>query len=190
VSVFCHDCQERLQEVRRLEAKVQGLEAERDRLGAPEGGGLMRVHVTIPGPPLAQGRARVGRNRSGNPVVYDPKRSKDWKGSAAYLMTQAARDAGWKPTDRPVQVQVAALYPCPKSDYRKRTPRPARWHTKRGDVDNIAKAVLDAGNGVLWLDDASVVDLRVGKAIAAQGQPPAVEVTAWWAPPANSEEAP
>lgn len=140
----------------------------------------MRVEVTIPGKPLAQGRPRAGRTKAGHVVMYDPKKSRDWKGSAQYLMAQAAREGGWESADKPVQVQIVALFPCPKSDHRKRTPRPARWHTKRGgDVDNIAKAVLDAGTGVLWNDDAQVVDLRVGKMIAAQGDPPRVKVTAW-----------
>ena len=31
------------------------------------------------------------------------------------------------------------------------------------DVDNIAKAVLDALNGVIWVDDKQVVELTVKK---------------------------
>lgn len=34
-------------------------------------------------------------------------------------------------------------------------------YSQRGDVDNLAKAVLDAANGVLWADDAQIVDLHV-----------------------------
>ena len=29
-----------------------------------------------------------------------------------------------------------------------------------GDVDNLAKAVLDACNGVLWLDDSQIIELH------------------------------
>ena len=36
------------------------------------------------------------------------------------------------------------------------------------DCDNLAKTVLDALNGVLWLDDAQVVDLSVSKRYAAE----------------------
>lgn len=35
--------------------------------------------------------------------------------------------------------------------------------TSRPDADNIGKLVMDALNGVVWGDDASVVDLRVTK---------------------------
>jgi Holliday junction resolvase RusA-like endonuclease len=92
--------------------------------------------------------------------------------------------AGWwmklscaEPLEGPLSVSILAVFPCPKSEYLKRTPRPIRWHTKKnGDVDNIAKAVLDAGNSILWLDDSQVAMLHVGTVIAAQGDAPSVRV--------------
>lgn len=30
---------------------------------------------------------------------------------------------------------------------------------RRADVDNLAKSVLDAGNGVAWADDSQILDL-------------------------------
>lgn len=136
------------------------------------------VVVRIPGPPLAQGRGRVGRTKSGHSVVYDPEKSRSWKGAAQQHMAVAAKALDWKPSDSPVTVLIEALFPCPKSDYRKREPRPVRWHTKaNGDIDNVEKAVLDAGNGILWIDDRSVVSISAFKVIAAQGQPPEVRVS-------------
>ena len=35
---------------------------------------------------------------------------------------------------------------------------------QRGDVDNLAKTILDAGNGLLWTDDSLVDSLRCTKA--------------------------
>ena len=35
-----------------------------------------------------------------------------------------------------------------------------RDRRKDGDVDNYMKAVLDAGNAVLWVDDRQIVDLH------------------------------
>ncbi len=32
---------------------------------------------------------------------------------------------------------------------------------KRGDIDNVAKCLLDACNGLLWLDDSQIVDLHL-----------------------------
>ena len=35
--------------------------------------------------------------------------------------------------------------------------------TKKPDVDNIVKTIMDAGNGVIWHDDKSVVEVVVCK---------------------------
>lgn len=34
---------------------------------------------------------------------------------------------------------------------------------KYGDLDNLAKAVLDAANGILWKDDRQIISLTVEK---------------------------
>jgi Holliday junction resolvase RusA-like endonuclease len=82
-----------------------------------------------------------------------------------------------QPLEGALAVSILAVFFCPASDYRKRHPQPRRWHTKAtGDTDNIAKAVLDAGNSTLWLDDRQVAVLHVAKMIAAQGEPPFVEI--------------
>ena len=41
--------------------------------------------------------------------------------------------------------------------------------TKKPDVDNVAKSVLDALNGVAWLDDSQVVRLEISKSYSAAG---------------------
>ena len=48
---------------------------------------------------------------------------------------------------------------------------------RRRDVDNLAGAVLDACNGVLWADDSAVADLRVTKSIDKNR--PGVDVEVW-----------
>ncbi len=47
---------------------------------------------------------------------------------------------------------------------------------QHGDADNIAKAVLDGCNGVLWDDDRQVVELHVFLYV---GTPQRTEVVAW-----------
>ena len=42
-------------------------------------------------------------------------------------------------------------------------------HHKRVDCDNLSKCVLDALNGIAWLDDAQVVDLHVQKVFCQKG---------------------
>lgn len=126
--------------------------------------------VTIPGVPVAQGRGRAVRMGAGVRVI-DPERSRSWKGAAAVFMLQARNAAGLHaPMDGPLSVTIDAYWPRPKSLPKRmgheRLPRPSR-----PDVDNIAKAVMDAGNGVLWADDGQVVELTIRKWVAGSDGP-------------------
>src|SRR5262245_31443537 len=48
--------------------------------------------------------------------------------------------------------------------------------TRKGDLDNYAKLILDAANGVLWADDRQVDDLHV---VRVRSSPPSTRVR-WW----------
>lgn len=136
------------------------------------------VHVVIPGPPVAQGRGRAVPTPKGIRVM-DPKKSRSWKGVAQVHMREAMKEIGERQFIGPMEVRIVAVFPCPKTDHRKRTPRQRRRHTKaNADADNLAKAVLDAANCVLFEDDRQVCDLRVEKWIAAQNEAPFVAITA------------
>lgn len=142
------------------------------------------IQFTIPGDPFAQPRVRA-TNRGKFAGVYEPKSAKSWKGAAQVHMAAAlAAVTGvtdgccvLDPATGPVCVRIVAYFSLAKSHHRKRTPVPAQWNQGAKDVDNIAKAVLDAGNGILWIDDRQVVTLLVKKITATQGEPGRVEVT-------------
>jgi len=40
--------------------------------------------------------------------------------------------------------------------------------TSKPDVDNLTKAILDALNGIVWIDDAQVCELHVTKGLGKQ----------------------
>lgn len=104
------------------------------------------------GPVMGQARPRF--TRAGR--VYDPLAMKRHKAeiAAAYLEQVGVKFGG------ALEVSVHAYKPLPKRTP-KRVTRKA-W-TSKPDADNIAKAVLDALNGVAWADDAQVVRLEVHK---------------------------
>lgn len=103
--------------------------------------------------------------------MYSPKASGDWRARAAWFMRPACQE----PLSGPLWVTIWAVFALPKSKIRKRTPQLNRTPcTKRPDIDNIVKAILDAGNGVCWQDDAQVYRLEVFKMYGREGESPSV----------------
>lgn len=138
----------------------------------------MTLTITIPGEPVAQGRPRAFR-RGAHVVVTDPTKSRSWKSYATGRYEEALAAAGLAAPafgDDAVVVELVAYFACPTSKHLKRGIRPACPKTGKPDVDNLLKAALDAGNGVLWVDDSRVCSARVTKLVAAQGEPPRVEL--------------
>ena len=122
------------------------------------------MKITIPGDPVAQGRPRFYRGR-----VVDPPKSKAWKEAARLHMKAACKNPIMKPM--PVELVVHVCFKRPKSS------KPDdRWKTTKPDLDNILKAVMDAGNGILWEDDSQVVTISASK-FQAKEEP---GVTLWF----------
>jgi Holliday junction resolvase RusA-like endonuclease len=117
-------------------------------------------HVDIN--PVPKGRPRFSKV-GGFVRSYTPKKTSDYETQ----IRQAARQAM---TREPLETPLAAfLYfrlPIPKSYPKKRmaacltgSERP----TKKPDLDNLAKAVLDGLNGVIYIDDAQLVSIHLTK---------------------------
>lgn len=72
-----------------------------------------------------------------------------------------ARGIGGEPAVGPVGVELHFRMRRPASAPKRRRTWPVG--ARSGDVDKLARAALDAVTGVLVIDDAQVVDLRVTK---------------------------
>ena len=144
-----------------------------------EGVGGIMITVTIWGEPHPQGRPRASR-QGGFARVHEATPDTKWKRDAAkQIIAQLPTDRS-RPVFRsglPLRVSILSVFACPKSDYRKREPKPVRWHAKTRDVDNLAKIVLDAATGVLWYDDGQVVRLTAAKIIGRQDDEPRTILT-------------
>lgn len=130
------------------------------------------ITFTVDGPPVPQPRARIstwgGRGRA-----YTPKDHAihPYRQAIAIRATLAAKAAGWAVTDRPVVLEVLALFSRPASHLTKSVKGPAQVRRgapafpPRNDWDNLGKAVSDAitDSGAVWADDDQVVDARVLK---------------------------
>lgn len=127
---------------------------------------------TVPGKPQGQGRPRFAR--MGKFVrTYDPQQSTDWKSKVAVF----ARDAGVRPAQGAVRVEVVAYLPRPQRLCRRIDPEGVLPAMCKPDADNIVKAILDALTGIAYADDNHVADFRVRKLYHAKGGQPQTVVT-------------
>lgn len=124
------------------------------------------VIVTVPGTPIAKGRPRMVAH--GHP--YTPERTRDAEQSLALFFKQACR----KPLEGPLELIVAFSFHYPRS-----WPKAQReavengeepWHVGKPDLDNLVKLVKDAGNGILWRDDAQIVTIEACKVYGVEAE--------------------
>ncbi len=115
------------------------------------------IKFTVPGKPQGKGRPRVTSHGT-----YTPEATKRYQ-----KLIQGSVDAeGTYYEGVPLKVVMECFYPIPKS-----MPKYKRdmvincelYPIVKPDLDNVAKAILDALNGVLYKDDNQVVDMIVTK---------------------------
>ena len=133
----------------------------------------MMIMYIVYGEPVGKGRPRFAKR--GNFVsTYTPQKTKTYEDEIR-VMARAAMGAS-EPLDTPVTVAIYIRVGIPAS-YSKQKRKDALAGTikptKKPDLDNIAKAFLDAMNEIVYLDDKQVVGLHVTKVYA---ETPAVEV--------------
>jgi len=117
------------------------------------------IVFTIPGNPIPKERPRVTIRPGRKPTVYTSNRTRDWENqvaTAAFL----AMD-GRPPLEGPVAV-VLWLW---------------RGDRRKADADNCEKAVLDACNGVVWVDDDQVIEMHRYKVVDRDN--PHVGIRVW-----------
>ena len=115
------------------------------------------IIFTVPGVPQGKGRPRVTRNGT-----FTPKKTRDYEKKVrdCYI----AQGGQMFPADTPLFASITAIFPIPSSLSKKRRALfNGKRHCKKPDADNVAKAILDALNGVAYRDDSAVSSLIVGK---------------------------
>jgi Holliday junction resolvase RusA-like endonuclease len=124
---------------------------------------MIRFHV--PGEPKAQPRVKA-RAVGGIAHIYTPPTADGWKSAVRGLARCEYRGP---PSRCAFRLKIEFVFARPRShfgtgrnaDVLKRTAR--EHHTQKPDLDNCEKAILDALNGVIWRDDAQIVDLHTTK---------------------------
>jgi Holliday junction resolvase RusA-like endonuclease len=126
----------------------------------------MSLTFSVPGEPVPQPRPRVS-TRGGFARAYVP--AKHPVHAYRQSLAAAARDAGLIDTGEPLHVVIDAVFQRPKSHMRKSGVKADAPRLPRPDVDNIAKAVLDALQDVMG-DDTNVARLVVEKSYGQEAR--------------------
>lgn len=132
------------------------------------------VSFVVVGDPKPQPRPKAARI-GGFIRIYTPSTAKVWKAAVAAEAKKHLKKA----LAGPLVVDLFFRFERPKSHLGSSGLRPSApvYHTKRPDVDNLAKAVLDALTDVgLWADDSQVIGLRTFKNYCPPGEKPGCTV--------------
>ena len=119
----------------------------------------------IPGTPVGQGRPRF-TTINGHAKAYDPEKSQNYKAYVRMIATQAMQAIDFKMIEGACSIVIMAFFEVPKSKSKKfklAALNNKEWPTKKPDVDNIAKAIQDALNGLVYKDDSNIVYMSVSK---------------------------
>ena len=116
---------------------------------------ISEVVVTIPIRPVPKGRPRIGRGGH----AFTPQKTRDYEAAVSKIMRQAM--TGRAQIQGPVRVSIQINPSGVVAVF-----SPIHGHTGsklRGDVDNYAKAIMDAANGIIFADDKQVMRIEAEK---------------------------
>lgn len=123
------------------------------------------LEFVVPDEPVAKGRPKFSA-RGGFVKVYTPSDTLKHEERVRGYALQAMKGMNLKPSGRPLYVKIYIFKAIPASWSKVKTQLAIDGEilpTGKPDADNYAKAVLDALNGVVWLDDCQITDLYVKK---------------------------
>lgn len=117
------------------------------------------MELIIEGMPVAKGRPRFSRYGA-----YTPKKTQEYE---EYVkMCWLAKYGSIQPSEQSLEVNVVFYLPIPKSVNKKQRAEMLDGkikHTKKPDIDNLIKSVLDALNGIAYSDDSKIIRVAAEK---------------------------
>ena len=129
------------------------------------------MKFTIPGEPTAKGRPRF--TKTGR--TYTPEKTANYEAMVGWYFNQTKTD-DFEMLQDCVTANIICYFKIPNSMSKKNTVK-AEYGvlrpTKKPDLDNIAKSILDSLNGLAYKDDSQVIGLQIEKYYSKE---PRVEV--------------
>lgn len=119
---------------------------------------MIYIKFTIDGEPRGKGRPRF--TKSGH--AFTDQKTRDYEKLIGYCY----KAQGGRMLEGSIGITIRAYYKIPKNDSKK--VREAKLTeeirpTKKPDIDNITKAILDGLNDIAYKDDAQVTNICASK---------------------------
>ncbi|MBY6844638.1 RusA family crossover junction endodeoxyribonuclease [Clostridium botulinum] len=131
------------------------------------------MKIVIDGKPMGKQRPRFN-TKTGR--AYTPSKTVNYEN---WVKVCYMEQCNKEKLEGAIKADIKVFYPIPKGTSKKKKKsmlvgieRP----TKKPDVDNIAKVILDSLNGLAYVDDKQVITCYISK---WYGENPRVEVELW-----------
>ena len=124
---------------------------------------MMQIMFTVYGNPVAKGRPRFAKR--GNFVqTYTPEKTKTYETEVA-MMAKAAMGAS-EALEGALEAFIYVTYAVPASYSKKRSEAclsGLEKHTKKPDLDNVVKSVVDGMDKIVFLNDSQITSIHATK---------------------------
>lgn len=120
----------------------------------------------VPGTPVAKARARHARIGA-HVRTYTPAPTVNYEAAVRFAAHEAM--AGRDPITEPVHLSLSIYVTPPKSWSGRRQQQACSGEiraTKKPDASNVLKSIEDACNGIVFADDAQIVEIALSKQYA------------------------
>ena len=115
--------------------------------------------------PMAQSRPRFARRGRGV-VAYEKKKMRTWRAECSKLIGEAFGTE--KLIEGPLKIDATFYiqppkYAFSKKKFKEKLEAEENFCSKKPDIDNYLKALLDSMTGIVFKDDGQVVECRARK---------------------------
>lgn len=132
---------------------------------------MQMARFTVYGEPVGKARPRFNTRTK---TAYTPSKTAEYEREVATAYKAVSKG---KMFNGAVALDIKAYFAIPKSTSKKRVEQILKQDirpTKKPDIDNIAKIIIDGLNGIAYEDDKQVVSVRVNKYYSAEPRVEAV----------------
>lgn len=128
---------------------------------------ILSVSFFVPGQPVGKGRPRAAK-RGSHIQLYTPEKTASYENLVATAAHGSMRGAEPIKGACHVDMDIRLMVPLSWSKKKRQEALDGQlMPTKKPDADNVIKAIFDACNGIVWIDDVQVVQIMANKRYSA-----------------------